>query len=121
MSGTTSYHAGVAAEDCVARHYVGLGRPVLERRWRGKGGDRVVGERRCIGEHQRRRAVTQFCGSLLVRADYPHLNALPHGPVRHHHGAPRVSLRHGPDHGRPHLERLDRCVQHLRYPVRRAG
>ena len=45
-------------------------------RWRGKGGDRVVGERRCIGEHQCRRAVTQFCGSLLVRADYPHLHAL---------------------------------------------
>lgn len=39
MSGTTSYHAGVAAEDCVARHYAGLGRPVLARRWRGKGGE----------------------------------------------------------------------------------
>ena len=39
MSGTTSYHAGVAAEECVARHYGRLGRPVLERRWRGKGGE----------------------------------------------------------------------------------
>lgn len=39
MSGTTSYHAGVAAEECVARHYAGLGRLVLERRWRGKGGE----------------------------------------------------------------------------------
>ena len=39
MSGTTSYHAGVAAEECVARHYAALGRPVLERRWRGKGGE----------------------------------------------------------------------------------
>ncbi len=39
MSGTTSYHSGLAAEDCVARHYAGLGRPVLERRWRGKGGE----------------------------------------------------------------------------------
>lgn len=39
MSGTTSYHGGLAAEDCVARHYDGLGRPVLARRWRGKGGE----------------------------------------------------------------------------------
>ena len=39
MSGTTSYHAGLAAEDCVARHCDRLGRPVLARRWRGKGGE----------------------------------------------------------------------------------
>lgn len=39
MSGTISYHAGVAAEECVARHYRRLGRPVLARRWRGKGGE----------------------------------------------------------------------------------
>lgn len=39
MSGTTSYHAGMAAEDCVARHYAALGHAVLARRWRGKGGE----------------------------------------------------------------------------------
>ncbi len=39
MSGSTSYHAGLAAEDGVARHYARSGRPVLARRWRGKGGE----------------------------------------------------------------------------------
>lgn len=39
MSGTISYHAGFAAEDSVARHYRGTGRPVVARRWRGKGGE----------------------------------------------------------------------------------
>ena len=39
MSGTTSYHAGLAAEDCVARHYAQSGRPILAQRWRGKGGE----------------------------------------------------------------------------------
>ena len=39
MSGTTSHHAGLAAEESVARHYGRLGRPVLARRWRGRGGE----------------------------------------------------------------------------------
>ncbi|WGH80027.1 YraN family protein [Jannaschia ovalis] len=39
MSGTTSYHAGVAAEDCVARHYAKSGHAIAARRWRGKGGE----------------------------------------------------------------------------------
>ena len=39
MSGTTSYHAGLAAEDCVARHYARAGHAIDARRWRGKGGE----------------------------------------------------------------------------------
>ncbi|MWD26806.1 hypothetical protein E0K89_004875 [Aquicoccus sp. SCR17] len=39
MSGATSYHAGLAAEDCVARDYVSRGYPVAARRWRGAGGE----------------------------------------------------------------------------------
>ena len=39
MSGATSYHAGLAAEEGVARHYADSGRPVLARRWRGRGGE----------------------------------------------------------------------------------
>lgn len=39
MSGARSYHAGRAAEDAVARHYESQGARVLERRWRGKGGE----------------------------------------------------------------------------------
>ncbi|SFJ37456.1 putative endonuclease [Jannaschia pohangensis] len=34
-----SYHAGLAAEDAVARHYVRLGHRVIARRWRGMGGE----------------------------------------------------------------------------------
>lgn len=39
MSGSTSYHAGLAAEDSVARHYGRAGYRVVARRWRGKGGE----------------------------------------------------------------------------------
>ncbi|SDZ43296.1 putative endonuclease [Jannaschia faecimaris] len=39
MSGSTSYHAGLAAEDIVARHYDRSGHRVIARRWRGKGGE----------------------------------------------------------------------------------
>lgn len=39
MSGSTSYHAGLAAEDSVARHYGRTGYRVIARRWRGKGGE----------------------------------------------------------------------------------
>lgn len=39
MSGTTSYHSGLAAEDIVERHYRGAGTPVRARRWRGTGGE----------------------------------------------------------------------------------
>jgi putative endonuclease len=39
MSGSVSYHAGLAAEDCVARHYRRAGQHVVARRWRGKGGE----------------------------------------------------------------------------------
>lgn len=39
MSGTTSYHAGMAAEDCVARRYQAAGHRLRERRWRGQGGE----------------------------------------------------------------------------------
>ncbi|WP_323035725.1 YraN family protein [Pararhodobacter sp.] len=39
MSGAVSYHAGLSAEDQVARDYVRRGFPVAARRWRGKGGE----------------------------------------------------------------------------------
>lgn len=39
MSGSTSYHAGLAAEDSVARHYGCAGHRIVARRWRGKGGE----------------------------------------------------------------------------------
>ena len=39
MSGLTSFHAGVAAEEIVARHYVANGYRLLEQRWRGPVGE----------------------------------------------------------------------------------
>lgn len=39
MSGTVSYHAGLAAEDYVARLYSSKGCPILAQRWRGGGGE----------------------------------------------------------------------------------
>jgi len=39
MSGAVSYHAGLAAEDQVARHYSCSGRPIAARRWRGSAGE----------------------------------------------------------------------------------
>lgn len=39
MSGSISYHAGLAAEDCVERHYRDRGHLVRARRWRGRGGE----------------------------------------------------------------------------------
>ena len=37
--GAMAYHAGLSAEDQVARHYRGAGSPVLARRWRGSAGE----------------------------------------------------------------------------------
>ncbi len=39
MSGAGSYHAGLAAEDQVARRYMAAGYPLAARRWRGEGGE----------------------------------------------------------------------------------
>lgn len=39
MSGALSYHAGLSAEDQVARDYQRRGYPVAAQRWRGKGGE----------------------------------------------------------------------------------
>ncbi|WP_108263158.1 YraN family protein [Mangrovicoccus ximenensis] len=39
MDGATGYHAGLAAEDCVARVYEATGHRVRARRWRGQGGE----------------------------------------------------------------------------------
>ena len=39
MSGTRSYHAGLAAEDQVAQLYDRSGRAVCARRWRGSAGE----------------------------------------------------------------------------------
>jgi len=39
MSGARSYHAGLAAENQVARIYERSGRAVCARRWRGSGGE----------------------------------------------------------------------------------
>lgn len=37
--GQTSYHAGLAAEDIVAQHYLRAGQPMLAKRWRGSAGE----------------------------------------------------------------------------------
>lgn len=39
MTGRMSYHAGLAAEDCVARDYERRGHAVLQHRWRGRHGE----------------------------------------------------------------------------------
>ncbi|MEM8822933.1 MAG: YraN family protein [Pseudomonadota bacterium] len=39
MSGSVSYHAGLAAEDSVARYYAAHGHLIVARRWRGRGGE----------------------------------------------------------------------------------
>jgi putative endonuclease len=39
MSGLVSYHAGLAAEGMVARHYLDSGRTIAAQRWRGQGGE----------------------------------------------------------------------------------
>lgn len=39
MSGSTSYHAGLAAEDQVSRLYERQGHTIVGRRWRGSGGE----------------------------------------------------------------------------------
>lgn len=39
MSGRVSYHAGLAAEDAVARLYEGTGHVIAARRWRGRSGE----------------------------------------------------------------------------------
>jgi putative endonuclease len=39
MSGLRSYHAGLAAEDQVAQHYMRSGRAICARRWRGPSGE----------------------------------------------------------------------------------
>ena len=39
MSGARSYHAGLAAESMVQRHYERSGRTVCAKRWRGRAGE----------------------------------------------------------------------------------
>lgn len=39
MTGSTSYHAGLAAEDIVARDYIGRRHTCAQTRWRGAGGE----------------------------------------------------------------------------------
>ena len=39
MTGSVSYHAGLTAEEIVERHYSRGGMPVVDRRWRGQGGE----------------------------------------------------------------------------------
>ena len=39
MSGQTGYHAGLVAEDIVARDYTGRAHAVAAKRWRGLGGE----------------------------------------------------------------------------------
>lgn len=39
MTGLVSYHAGLAAEDIVARNYAARAHQVAARRWRGKSGE----------------------------------------------------------------------------------
>jgi putative endonuclease len=39
LRGQVGYHAGMAAEDAVARHYAMSGRPIAATRWRGSAGE----------------------------------------------------------------------------------
>lgn len=39
MTGSVSYHAGLAAEESVARDYAARGVKIARQRWRGKGGE----------------------------------------------------------------------------------
>jgi putative endonuclease len=39
MTGARSYHAGLAAEDQVAQHYIRRGHTIAARRWRGEAGE----------------------------------------------------------------------------------
>ncbi len=39
MTGARSYHAGLAAEDQVAQHYIRDGHQIAARRWRGQAGE----------------------------------------------------------------------------------
>ncbi len=39
MTGAVGYHAGLAAEEIVERHYVDMGLQPVVRRWRGTGGE----------------------------------------------------------------------------------
>ncbi len=39
MTGSVGYHAGLVAEEIVARHYEAHCQPVSQRRWRGKAGE----------------------------------------------------------------------------------
>ena len=39
MRGATAFHSGMVAEAAVAAAYVRAGHPVVERRWRGSGGE----------------------------------------------------------------------------------
>lgn len=39
QTGEMSYHAGLAAEGAVERHYAKRGYSILDRRWRGTGGE----------------------------------------------------------------------------------
>ena len=39
MSGLTSYHAGLVAEEAVEKHYARNGHEIVGRRWRGSGGE----------------------------------------------------------------------------------
>ena len=39
MTGTTSYHAGLAAEEIVAQDYIRRNHAIAARRWRGKSGE----------------------------------------------------------------------------------
>lgn len=50
ITGKTAYHAGLSAEDIVARDYARRGRPVAHRRWRGQGGeiDLIAREGDCV-------------------------------------------------------------------------
>ena len=50
MTGLAAYHAGLCAEDIVARDYARRGRPVAHRRWRGQAGeiDLIAREGDCV-------------------------------------------------------------------------
>ncbi|MFM2390696.1 MAG: hypothetical protein RLZZ437_2251 [Pseudomonadota bacterium] len=71
MTGAVSYHAGLAAEDAVARHYTQIGCEVAARRWRGAAGEIDLIAR---------------CGAMVIFIEVKH---------SHSHAAAALHLRPG--------------------------
>lgn len=92
LRGGTAHHAGLGAEEVVARHYERLGLPCLETRWRGEAGeiDLVLGdaegvvfvEVKAARDHARAAAsLTARQAARLLEAGAEFLGTLPQGQL----------------------------------------